>query len=94
MRSKLALSALALAVTVSAAALSTPAAAQYGPAYGPRYYGPGPYGSFYPPAAIRGPYYDRGSVIGPLFYGDGWVPESIYQHSAPGGIDPYIRPSS
>jgi len=92
MRSKLALSALAFGVTIAATTLGTPASAQYGPLYGPRYYGPGPYGAVYPPAVVPGPYYGRGPIIGPLFYGDGWVPESIYQHGTPGGIDPYIRP--
>jgi hypothetical protein len=92
MRSKLAFSTLALGFTLVGTAL-TPASAQYyRPAYGPRYYGPGPYVSVYPPAVVPGPYYDRGPIIAPPFYGDGWVPESIYQHSTPGGIDPYIRP--
>jgi len=92
MRSKLAFSVLALGAALAATAVSTPAAAQYGPDYGPRSYGPGPYGYVYPPA-VPGPYYGRGPIIAPPFlYGDGWVPESIYQHSTPGGIDPYIRP--
>ncbi len=90
MRYKLIFPTLAVGIVLAATALATAASAQYGPVYGPRYDGPGPYG--YPPAAIRRPYYERGPVIEPFLYGDGWVPESIYQHSTPGGIDPYIRP--
>jgi len=96
MRSKLVIPALAVCVTIATTALTTPASAQYGPGYAPPYYyGPNAYGPVYGPRPFRGygTYYE-GPVIGPLFYGDGWVPESIYQHSRPGGIDPYIRPPS
>jgi len=91
MRSKLVIPALAIAVS-GAAALTTPAAAQYyGRVYGPAYYGPYAYGPVYGPPPYRGAYI-RGPAIGPLFYGDGWVPEPIYDHSRAGGIDPNIRP--
>ena len=93
MRSKLMIPALVIGIGAAMSGLSAPASAQYGRVYGPSYYyGPGPvYGG---PGPFRGAYgtYYEGPVIGPLFYGDGWVPESIYQPSRPGSIDPYIRP--
>jgi hypothetical protein len=94
MRSTLVIPTLVVGISV-AAALSTPAAAQYGPTYGPHYYGPGAYTPGYGPRPFRGGYgaYYEGPMIEPFFSGDGWVPESIYQHSRPGGIDPNIRPS-
>ena len=94
MRSKLVIPALMVGISVAVTALSTPASAQYGRVYGPSYYyGPAP---SYGPRPFRGAYgtYYEGPVIGPLFYGDGWVPEPIFDHSRPGGIDPTIRPPS
>ena len=96
MRSKLVIPALAIGISL-AAALITPASAQYGPVYGPYFNGPTAYGGVvYGPRVFRGPYavYYGEPAIGPFFYGDGWVPEPIFDHSRPGGIDPYIRPPS
>lgn len=81
------------AAAVLAATLAAPAYAQYGRVYGPGYYGPTYYGPAYPTRVYGGAYY-RGPVIGPLFYGDGWVPEPIFDHSRTGGIDPNIRPAN
>ena len=89
MRSKLVIPALALLTT----ALATPAFAQYERVPGPGYDGPGYYRDAYGPRTFRGAY-DRGPVGGPFFYNDGWVPESIYDHSRTGGVDPNIRPSN
>lgn len=89
MRLTLAIPALAALATT----LAAPASAQYDGAYGPRYDGPGYYGPAYRHRVFRGPY-NEGPAIGPLFYGDGWVPEPIYDHSRAGGIDPNIRPSN
>jgi hypothetical protein len=88
MRSKLVIPALAILTTAA-----TPAFAQYGYARDPGYYGyePSYYGPTYGSRTFRGAY-NRGPVIGPFFYGDGWVPESIWDHSRTGGIDPNIRP--
>jgi len=87
MRSKLVIPAVAaLAVTLAA-----PAYAQYEGGYAPGYYGPAYYGPGYRHRVFRGAY-NEGPAIGPLFYGDGWVPEPIYDHSRPGGVDPNIRP--
>ena len=61
--------------------------------YGPGYYGQTYEGPAYRHRVFRGAY-NEGPAIGPLFYGDGWVPESIYDHSRTGGIDPNIRPSN
>jgi hypothetical protein len=72
--------------------LAAPASAQYEPVYGPGYYGPVYGGPAYRTRAYRGVY--PAPVIGPLFYGDGWVPEPIFDHSRAGGIDPNIRPSN
>jgi hypothetical protein len=92
MRFAFVIPALLAALAVFAAA--TPASAQYAPVYGPGYsYGPTYYGPAYPTRVYGGPYY-RGPVIGPLFYGDGWVPEPIFDHSRTGGIDPNIRPAN
>jgi hypothetical protein len=87
MRLKLVIPALALLATT----LAAPAYAQYERVYGPGYYGPSYYGPAYRTRTFRGAY-NRGPVIEPFFYGDGWVPESIYDHSRPGGIDPNINP--
>ena len=81
------------ALAILTTALATPAFAQYEYGRGPVYYGPSYYGPAYGPRSFRGAY-NQGPVIEPLFYGDGWVPESIWDHSRPGGIDPNIRPSN
>ena len=88
MRSTLVMPVLAaLAIT-----LATPAHAQYAPVYGPGFYGPVYGGPAYRTRLFRGAY--AGPVIAPPFYGDGWVPEPIFDHSRPGGVDPNIRPSN
>jgi hypothetical protein len=90
MRIRFAIPALAILATT----LAAPAFAQDGRVYGgPGYYGPSHQGPAYRHRVYRGGY-DEGPAIGPLFYGDGWVPESIYDHSRAGGIDPNIRPSN
>ena len=89
MRFKFVIPALAIAATTIAA----PAYAQYARVYGPGYYGQTYEGPVYRHRVFRGAY-NEGPAIGPLFYGDGWVPEPIYDHSRAGGIDPYIRPSN
>jgi hypothetical protein len=81
------------ALAVLAATLAAPAFAQEVRVYGPGYYGPTYQGPSYRQRVFRGAY-NEGPAIGPLFYGDGWVPEPIYDHSRAGGIDPYIRPSN
>jgi hypothetical protein len=81
------------ALAIFASTLAAPAYAQYASVYGPGYYGPTYYGPAYRTRAYRGTYYE-GPVIEPYFYNDGWVPEPIYDHSRPGGIDPTIRPPS
>ena len=88
MRLKLILPALAILTTTVAA----PAFAQDVGVYGPGYYGPSYDRPAYRTRGFRG-VYDEGPAIGPFYYNDGWVPESIYSHSRTGGIDPYIRPS-
>ena len=88
MRLKLAIPVLA----ALAATLASPASAQYARVYGPGYYySPGNYGPGYRTRVVPGPYIEA-PVPGPFFYNDGWVPESIYDHSRTGGIDPTIRP--
>jgi hypothetical protein len=87
MRFKLVIPAVAALATM----LAAPAYAQYEGGYGPGYYGPTYYGPAYRHRVFRGAY-NEGPAIGPLFYGDGWVPEPIYDHSRPGGVDPNIRP--
>jgi hypothetical protein len=79
------------AVAILTGALTAPVSAQYVRAYGPSYYGPAyGYGPVYGPRTFRGAYaYNQ---LMP-FYGDGWVPESIWDHSRVGGVDPTIRPS-
>jgi len=89
MRFKLVIPALAIAATTMAA----PAYAQYARVYGPGYYGQTYEGPVYRHRVFRGAY-NEGPAIGPLFYGGGWVPEPIYDHSRAGGIDPNIRPPS
>jgi hypothetical protein len=91
MRSKFVLSTLAVGI-IATMSLSTPASAQYGPGYGPPAYGRYTYGPVYAPRAFPRAYYYGEPVIGPLFYGDGWVPEPIFDRSRTGGIDPNIRP--
>jgi hypothetical protein len=82
------------ALAIVATTLATPAFAQDARVYsGAGYYGPGYEGPGYRHRVFRGAY-NEGPAIGPLFYGDGWVPEPIYDHSRVGGIDPYIRPSN
>jgi hypothetical protein len=80
------------AVAVLATTLAAPAHAQYERGYAPGYYGPGYYGPAYRTRVYRHVY--EGPTIGPLFYGDGWVPEPIFDHSRAGGVDPYIRPTN
>lgn len=89
MRFKFVISAMAVLATTMAA----PAYAQYARVYGPGYHGPSYYGPAYRTRGFRG-VYNEGPVIGPLFYGDGWVPEPIFDHSRTGGVDPYINPPS
>ena len=80
------------ALAVLATTLAAPAHAQSGRLYGPGYYdGPAYGGPTYRTRTFRDGY-NYGPAIGPLFYGDGWVPEPIYDHSRPGGVDPNIRP--
>jgi hypothetical protein len=84
------LTALAFISAISAA-LTGPASAQYdrvhGPGYGPTYR----YGPAYAPRIFRGArVYNQ---VLPFFYGDGWVPESIWDPSRVGSVDPTIRPS-
>ncbi len=82
------------AIAIVSAALAGPAFAQYGRVYGPSYYGPAyGYAPAYGPRAFRGAYAYNQVEIMP-FYGDGWVPESIWDHSRVGGVDPTIRPSN
>ena len=81
------------ALAVFATMLAAPAYAQYGRVYGPGYDGPSHEGPAYRTRVFRGAY-ASGPAIGPLFYGDGWVPEPIFDHSRTGGIDPNIRPSN
>ena len=71
--------------------LSGPAHAQYERVYGPGFYGPVYGGPAYRTRLSRGAYV--APAIGPFMYGDGWVPEPIFDHSRTGGIDPNIRPS-
>ena len=86
-----------IVLAILSAALAAPASAQYrrvgGPGYHGGYYGPayGTYGPAYGPPAFSGAY---GPPIAgaPFYYGDGWVPESIFDHSRVGGVDPTIRP--
>lgn len=87
MRFKLVIPALAILTTT----LAAPANAQYGRVYGPGYYGSTYYGPAYRTRVFRGAN-DRLPADGPFFYNDGWVPESTYDHSRPGGIDPNINP--
>jgi hypothetical protein len=85
MRLKLVIPALAVLAT----AVAAPAYAQserYGPSYsGPTYYGPAYQSRTFHRA------YNRAPMDEP-FYNDGWVPESIYDHSRPGGMDPNVNP--
>jgi len=78
------------AVALLATTLAAPAYAQYERAYGPGYSGPVYSGPAYRTRVFRGAY-NRAPMDEP-FYNDGWVPESIYDHSRPGGIDPNINP--
>jgi hypothetical protein len=73
------------AIAIVTATLIAPASAQYLRAYGPSYYGPA-----YGPRTFRGAYAYHQMMP---FYGDGWVPESIWDHSRVGGVDPTIRPA-
>jgi hypothetical protein len=82
------------ALAVFATALAAPAYAQSGRVYGPGYHDGPAYGApAYRTRAFRDAY-SYGPAIGPLFYGGGWVPEPIFDHSRTGGIDPNIRPSN
>lgn len=92
MRFKFVIPALAVVATTMAA----PAFAQEVRVYGPGYYGQAYEGPAYRHRVFRGAYnaYNEGPAIGPLFHGDGWVPEPIFDHSRAGGIDPNIRPPS
>jgi len=89
MRFKVVLPALAILTTM----LAAPAYAQYDRVYGPGYHAHAYYGPAYRTRIFHGAY-NQGPVIEPFFYNDGWVPESIYDHSRTGGIDPNIRPSN
>jgi hypothetical protein len=80
------------AIAILTATMAVPAYAQYEGVYGPGYSGPGYYGPIYRHRIYRDAYI-RSPLAGP-FYNDGWVPESIYDHSRAGGIDPNIRPSN
>jgi hypothetical protein len=88
MRFKLVIPAIAALATT----LAAPAYAQYERVYAPGYSGSTYYGPAYRTRGFRGAY-NRAPVAEP-FYNDGWVPESIYDHSRPGGIDPNINPPS
>jgi hypothetical protein len=92
MRSKFGIPTL-LGISVAATMLIPPASAQYQPVYGPAYRGPIAYGPAYRTRVFRGAY-AQGPVIGPLYYNDGWVPESVFDHSRPGGRDPYLNPAA
>ena len=83
------------AIAVVSAALTGPAFAQYASVRGPDYYGP-VYGYVpsYGPAPFRGAYIYNRVPMGLPYYGDGWVPESIWDTSRVGGVDPTIRPSN
>jgi hypothetical protein len=89
MRLKLVIPTLAALATT----LAAPAYAQYEHVYGPGYHGPSYYGPAYRTRTFRGSY-NQTPADGPFLYNDGWVPESIYDHSRPGGIDPNTRPPS
>ena len=79
-------------LALSAMTLTAPAAyGQYAPVYGPGYRGPLYGGPAYRRHVFRRVY--AAPAIGPFLYGDGWVPEPIFDHSRTGGIDPNIRPS-
>ena len=80
------------AIAIVTAALTAPAYAQYDRVYGPGYYGPAyGYGPVYGPRSFRSAYVYNAVPMMP-FYGDGWVPESIWDRSRVGSIDPTIRP--
>ena len=80
------------AIAIVSAALTASASAQYDRAYGPGYYGPAyGYGPAYAPRVYRGARVYR--QVLPFNYGDGWVPESIWDPSRVGSVDPTIRPS-
>ena len=85
MRLKLVIPALAVLATT----LAAPAYAQSERVYGPGYHGPAIYG----PAYRFHRAYNRAPMDEPS-YNDGWVPESIYDHSRTGGIDPNVNPPS
>ena len=86
MRLKLVIPALAVLAT----AVAAPAYAQSERLYGPGYSGPTSYGPAYQTRTFHRAY-NRAPMDEP-FYNDGWVPESIYDHSRPGGMDPNINP--
>jgi len=86
MRLKLVIPALAVLATT----LAAPAYAQSERGYGPGYSGPAYYGPAYQTRTFHRAY-NRAPIEEP-FYNDGWVPESIYDHSRPGGMDPNINP--
>ena len=83
MRLKLVIPALAVLATT----LATSAFAQSERAYGPGYHRP----AVYDPTYRFQRAYNRAPRDEP-FYNDGWVPESIYDPSRPGGMDPNINP--
>jgi len=81
------------AVAIVSAALTGPVFAQYERLGGPGYYGSAyGYAPAYRPRTFRGVYVYSAVPVIP-FYGDGWVPESIWDRSRVGSIDPTIRPS-
>jgi hypothetical protein len=82
------------AIALVAAAITTPVFAQYGPPVrGPIYHGQSYYGNYGPAYGMRSFRGAYNQMPGPFLYGDGWLPESIWDHSRVGGVDPTIRPS-
>jgi hypothetical protein len=86
MRLKLVIPALAVLATT----LAAPAYAQSERVYGPGYHRPAYDGPATRTRGFRGAY-NRAPIDEP-FYNGGWVPESVYDHSRPGGLDPNINP--
>ena len=89
MRYKFVISAGAILAT----ALVAPVSAQQERGYGFGYDSPAYEAPPHHHRAFHGSY-NEAPAIGPLFHGGGWVPEPVYDHSRPGGIDPNLRPPS
>jgi hypothetical protein len=86
---------LSVSAAMMTAAFTGPVLAQYERVPEPGYYRPHHvYGPVYGPRTFRGAYNYDLVPMGFLFYGDGWVPESIWDPSRVGGVDPTIRPSN